>query len=47
MVTRHSVRNPLKFKSIECNLLGREKAEGDERRREERGSQTEEDEEED
>ena len=37
-------RNPLKFKSIECNLLERVDADG-ERRRENRGSQTEEEDE--
>ena len=36
-------RNPLKFKSIECNLLERVNADGA-KRREDRGSQTEEEE---
>ena len=38
-------RNPLKFKSIECNLLERGVDADGERRRENRGSQTEEEDE--
>merc|ERR1712192_107388 len=43
LYTKRGFKNPLKFKSIECNLLERVNADGG-RRRENRGSQTEEDE---
>ena len=45
LLTSIMCRNPLKFKSIECNLLERGVAADGGRRRENRGSQTEEEDE--